>query len=168
MGGYGRAMRNYAGFSGRASRTEFWQFVAALAGMLFVLGLILGPPQGRSIWPIFLIVLVGLVHLVPGLAVTVRRLHDANRTGWWALLNLIPFGGWIVLLGFGVLPGTPGPNRYGPDPLGGTAPQAGASAAQRDVVGEIERLAQLRASGSLSAAEFEVMKAQALREDRVG
>lgn len=168
MGGYGRAMRNYAGFTGRASRAEFWQFVGVLAGILFVLGLIMGPPQGRSIWPTLLIVLVGLGHLVPGLATTVRRLHDANRTGWWALLNLIPFGGWVVLLGFGFLPGTPGPNRYGPDPLGGMAHQAGASAAPRDRVGELERLAQLRASGSLSEAEFEVMKTQALREGRVG
>lgn len=159
-------MRNYAGFTGRASRAEFWQFVGVLAGILFVLGFILGPPQGRSIWPTFLIMLVGLGHLLPGLAVTVRRLHDADRTGWWALLNVIPFGGWVVLLGFGMLRSTPGRNRYGPDPLGNVEMQAAAPPASRDTVGEIERLAQLRANGSLSDAEFEVMKAQALREGR--
>jgi uncharacterized membrane protein YhaH (DUF805 family) len=53
----------------------------------------------------------------------VRRLHDIDRSTWWVLLSLIPFLGAVVLLVFFILPGTPGPNRYGPatdgdDPIG--------------------------------------------------
>ena len=57
-----------------------------------------------------------LAVLIPTLAVLVRRLHDIDRTGWWILINLIPLIGTIVLLVFALMPGTPGSNRYGPDP----------------------------------------------------
>lgn len=57
-----------------------------------------------------------LVHLLPSIAVTVRRLHDTNRTGWWALLAFIPVAGPLVLLYFAVLPGDLQPNNYGPNP----------------------------------------------------
>ena len=61
--------------------------------------------------------------LVPTLAVSVRRLHDTGRSGWWMLLSLVPFGG-IVLLVFDCLDSEPGPNRFGPSPkqlVGGPA-----------------------------------------------
>jgi uncharacterized membrane protein YhaH (DUF805 family) len=57
-----------------------------------------------------------LAVLVPSIAVSVRRLHDIDRTGWWVLIGLVPLVGWIVLLVFHVQDGTPGPNRFGPDP----------------------------------------------------
>ena len=57
-----------------------------------------------------------LVHLLPSIAVTVRRLHDTNRTGWWAALALVPIVGPLVLLYFAVLPGDVQPNNYGPNP----------------------------------------------------
>ncbi len=60
--------------------------------------------------------LVGLGLFLPGLAVTVRRLHDTDRRGWWILLGLIPIIGIIVLIVFYCTAGTPGPNRFGPDP----------------------------------------------------
>jgi uncharacterized membrane protein YhaH (DUF805 family) len=60
--------------------------------------------------------LYSLAVLLPTIAVTVRRLHDTDRTGWWILLGFIPVIGGIVLLVFYVLEGTRGPNRYGPDP----------------------------------------------------
>ena len=63
----------------------------------------------------------GLAVLIPTLAVTVRRLHDIDRTGWWILINLVPLIGTIVLLVFCVMDGTPGNNRYGPNPKGATA-----------------------------------------------
>jgi uncharacterized membrane protein YhaH (DUF805 family) len=53
---------------------------------------------------------------VPGLAVACRRLHDIDKSFWWILIGLIPFVGGIILLVFACLPGTPGQNRYGPDP----------------------------------------------------
>ncbi len=58
-----------------------------------------------------------LATLLPSVAVTVRRLHDIDRTGWWALLILLPIIGWLILLYFHVLKGTDGDNQYGADPL---------------------------------------------------
>jgi uncharacterized membrane protein YhaH (DUF805 family) len=53
---------------------------------------------------------------LPSLAVTVRRLHDTDRSGWWILLNLIPIVGALIVLIFTCLDGTPGDNRFGPNP----------------------------------------------------
>lgn len=64
-----------------------------------------------GIWMLFL-----LVQLIPTLAVSVRRLHDTNRSGWWYLLVLIPIIGGLILLIFFCTDGTPGDNRYGPSP----------------------------------------------------
>ena len=57
-----------------------------------------------------------LAILIPSIAVSVRRLHDIDRTGWWVLISLVPLIGWIVLLVFHVQDSTPGPNKYGPNP----------------------------------------------------
>jgi uncharacterized membrane protein YhaH (DUF805 family) len=57
-----------------------------------------------------------LAVLIPTLALTVRRLHDIDRTGWWILIGLVPLIGGIVLLVFALLDGTPGSNQYGPNP----------------------------------------------------
>jgi Protein of unknown function (DUF805) len=57
------------------------------------------------------------ITLLPGIAVSIRRLHDLDRTGWWILLALIPLIGWIILLIWYISKGTDGPNRFGPDPL---------------------------------------------------
>lgn len=151
--------RRYADFSGRSRRMEFWMFqllgiiVSAvlyalmLAGggldMLMAAASIDGTTGSAelaeaSFGPLFWVGIVllgvwGLASIIPSLAVTVRRLHDRNMSGWYFVgfvvavvaLSLIPvIGGlvilaleigWIVLL---ALPGTPGPNDYGPDPLG--------------------------------------------------
>jgi uncharacterized membrane protein YhaH (DUF805 family) len=58
----------------------------------------------------------GLAIIIPSIAVSVRRLHDIDRTGWWVLISLVPVIGTIVLLVFAVLDGTPGENRFGPNP----------------------------------------------------
>ena len=60
--------------------------------------------------------LFSLAVLIPSIAVSVRRLHDIDRTGWWVLIGLVPLVGQIVLLVFHVLDSTPGPNRFGPNP----------------------------------------------------
>ena len=57
-----------------------------------------------------------LVHLLPSIALTVRRLHDTNRSGWWAAVALVPVAGPLLLLYFAVLPGDVQPNNYGPNP----------------------------------------------------
>ena len=59
-----------------------------------------------------------LIMVIPSMAVTIRRLHDQDKSGWFILLGLIPFVGGIILLVFYCLDGTRGPNRFGPDPKG--------------------------------------------------
>ena len=108
-------LKKYKIFTGRSGRREFWLF--ALGG--FAVGLVLGilsmiPLLGV----IFTIVsvLFSLAILVPSIAVSIRRLHDTNRTGWMLLLCLIPIVGALIVLYFCILEGTAGDNQYGPDP----------------------------------------------------
>jgi len=70
--------------------------------------------SAASLSPISII--YGLAVLVPSLSVTVRRLHDTDRSGWWLLICFVPFIGWLVLLIFLVLEGKRARNRFGPDP----------------------------------------------------
>lgn len=154
-----RPIQRYADFSGRAPRAEYWwYFLGTMIAYLVVMIVenIVGldgtvGPYG----PLSLILMLGL--LVPGLAVTVRRLHDTNRSGWWILIAVIPYfilgvlaagaiasgsmgamasagllglvamAGAIVLLVFMVLPGTKGDNRFGADPYGGASTRAAAA-----------------------------------------
>ncbi|MBK5962427.1 DUF805 domain-containing protein [Rhodoplanes elegans] len=112
--------RNYVGFEGRASRSEYWfwvLFVILVSLATGILDYIIFGPGGLS--PIN--ALASLALFLPGLAVGVRRLHDIDRTGWWMLLVITLIGG-LVLLVFFVMRGTPGPNRFGPDPLAGAMP----------------------------------------------
>ena len=66
-----------------------------------------------------IVVLLGLI--VPGIAVSIRRMHDTGRSGWWLLIGLVPLVGFIVILYFFVQRGTVGPNAWGADPYD-TAP----------------------------------------------
>lgn len=107
----------YATFSGRARRREFWLFTLALFIASIVFAVVDSVVFGTSFsgyGP--LSVLFSLVTFVPSLAVTVRRLHDTGRSGWWLLLVLVILIGWIVLLVFNVQDSKPGPNHYGPNP----------------------------------------------------
>jgi len=120
MNWYLEALKKYATFTGRARRKEFWFFT--LGNFLAVLGLgvvdgLMGnfDPQ-YEIGPLSGLYLLAV--LVPSIAVTVRRLHDTDRSGWWILLGLIPIVGGLVLLYFEVLDSQPGTNRFGPNPKG--------------------------------------------------
>jgi uncharacterized membrane protein YhaH (DUF805 family) len=122
--GFAEAIRsgfaNAFAFRGRASRREYWwwalfQFLVVFTAA--ILDLVLWPESARS--APFGGVLAGLVTLVlfvPTLAVSVRRLHDIDRSGWWFLLVLVPIVGAIVLLVFFLGRGTSGANRFGPPP----------------------------------------------------
>jgi uncharacterized membrane protein YhaH (DUF805 family) len=120
---YLEVLKKYAVFSGRARRAEYWYFVLFNIIVAIVLSLIdtlLGTfdfVQGVGL----LSGLYSLAVLIPTLAVTVRRLHDVDRSGWWIFINLIPLIGTIVLLVFALTDGTPGSNRYGPNPKESTA-----------------------------------------------
>lgn len=106
-------IRNYLGFSGRASRKEYWNFVL----WNFIIGVLLGiiaaiiGDKDRIIN-----LLYGLAVLTPSLAVGARRLHDINFSGWWLLLGLIPFIGAIILAIFALKNSQPGDNKYGSSP----------------------------------------------------
>jgi uncharacterized membrane protein YhaH (DUF805 family) len=116
---YLAVLKNYAGFSGRARRTEYWMFGLVNFVITLVFYILAFLHAGFFI---VLVALYGLAVLVPSLAVLVRRLHDTGMSGWWILIVLVPFVGGIVLLVFTLLPGNHGPNRYGDDPKG--APMA--------------------------------------------
>jgi uncharacterized membrane protein YhaH (DUF805 family) len=166
-------LRRYADFSGRSRRMEFWMwqvakflfsiviwivFFALVGGAMMSAGN--GPEGvmaagGAALIFLLLVMLLGLAIFIPDIAVTVRRLHDTNRSGWWILAPLVPYlVFWVtfgtaassgaspedlmtgplamvgllcllvamvlalVLLVFYFLDGTPGPNRFGPDPKG--------------------------------------------------
>ncbi|WP_460350188.1 DUF805 domain-containing protein [Actinoallomurus acanthiterrae] len=105
-------LRNYAGFDGRARRTEYWMFVLFNVIITVVLDLI-----GMAVRLVGILGFVyGLAVLIPSLAVGVRRLHDTGRSGWWLLIGLIPIIGTIILIVFMATPGDRGDNAYGPDP----------------------------------------------------
>ena len=86
-------------FNGRSRRSEFWW----TALVVLIINAI---TQDTISWLMYLL-------MIP---ITFRRLHDTDRSAWWALLFLIPFIGWLIIIVFNCQAGTPGENRFGPDP----------------------------------------------------
>lgn len=135
---YLKVLKQYADFNGRARRTEFWMFtlfsviasiVLALVDTLIGTATFVSSGSAFVYSPGLLGGIYALAVLIPTLAVTVRRLHDQDKSGWFILLGLIPFVGGIIVLVFMCLEGTRGPNRFGPDPkqdaMAGGYPQGG-------------------------------------------
>ena len=118
MGWYLEALKKYAVFGGRSRRKEYWYFVLfslivslILSAIDALLGTFSSSTNVGLLGGIY-----GLAIIIPSIAVSVRRLHDIDRTGWWVLISLVPVIGTIVLLVSAVLDGTPGQNRFGPNP----------------------------------------------------
>lgn len=137
----------YRSFEGRASRSEFWWFALFMLLINVAVNLVSGflpSAAGNG-----LSALVSLVFLLPNIGVTARRLHDRNLSGWWQLAPIVPAipllamlftmsvaeaalvlvcllaaaaGIWLFVML--ILPGTPGPNRFGPDPLRSAPPDS--------------------------------------------
>ncbi|WP_285244535.1 DUF805 domain-containing protein [Pseudarthrobacter sp. fls2-241-R2A-127] len=119
-----RFFKKYATFSGRASRSEYWWWNLVAAGVSVVLGFLLslipasgsdGQPIGLEAGGVLALILLGLWLLgilVPSIALTVRRLHDSNKSGWWYFISAVPFVGGIVLLIFVLLPPDPAGQQY--------------------------------------------------------
>ncbi len=214
MNSYLKAMSKYGTFQGRSSRSEYWLFTlfAFLIGVAASIVDLILEGHGSGL----LSALASLVHFIPSLAVGVRRLHDINRTGWWllapcggvaivgatviaaissgtqvgpvfALALILLLALVVTLFVFCCLRATPGPTRFGPEPIEPARPGQGGSPggwggtpypgsppgftspgpspapyASRDTIEEVERLSRLRADGSLSEIEFATLKAQAL------
>jgi uncharacterized membrane protein YhaH (DUF805 family) len=118
MNWYLEVLKKYAEFNGRAQRKEYWFFFLISTVISIFLAVIdsftgtISEEAGIGL----LSGLYALAVLIPGLSVTVRRLHDTDRSGWWILIGLIPVIGGIALLIFMVLDSTPGDNQYGPNP----------------------------------------------------
>ncbi|BCJ47892.1 DUF805 domain-containing protein [Actinoplanes ianthinogenes] len=111
------SLTQYVGFRGRARRSEFWWFTLfsfLISLVASVLDLRLGTESMWDNGPVSIIVSIGL--FLPSLAVTVRRLHDTDRSGWWLLACFVPLVGFLVMLVFLVLDGGFETNRFGVSP----------------------------------------------------
>lgn len=105
----------YVTFSGRATRSEFWYwqlFVILLGFVTGVFDAVLFPDT--YFMPINTLASLGMI--LPGIAVSVRRLHDVNRSGWWYLLVCLPIIGWLVLLFWFVQPSATETTQYDGNP----------------------------------------------------
>jgi uncharacterized membrane protein YhaH (DUF805 family) len=123
MNWYVEVLKKYAVFTGRARRMEYWYFALFNLIVSFVLGFIDGMTgtvsQTTGLGLLSSIYLLAV--LIPGIAVSIRRLHDTDRSGWWLLLVFVPLIGAIVLIVFFVQDGKAGANQYGADPKAATA-----------------------------------------------
>ena len=118
MNWYLEVLKKYAVFNGRARRKEYWYYT--LFNIIITIVLAVIDSVAGSFSAATGIGLLGgiyaLAMLIPGIAVSVRRLHDTERSGWWLLIALIPLIGAIVLLVFLVQDSKPGQNQYGENP----------------------------------------------------
>ena len=106
--------KKYGTFSGRASRSEYWYFILLVSGsiLLFVLlGIFAGGPGFAQFIPLMILLYLGV--LVPIIAVTARRLHDINKSGWWQLIELTIIGILLILV-WNITEGEKKKNIYGP------------------------------------------------------
>jgi uncharacterized membrane protein YhaH (DUF805 family) len=107
---------HYVTFSGRAFRSEYWFWALFVAIGMAVTAVLDSEIFGYHPGPSPIKTLFEVVTLLPSLAVAARRLHDTDRTAWWLLL-LLTLIGVIALIVWYCEEGTPGPNRFGPNPL---------------------------------------------------
>ena len=113
----GTCLKKYFVFKGRASRSEYW-FFQLLFTVISIPALIFENTTDDT-YIIFVGIsgIIILLLLIPALAVTVRRFHDINKSGWFVLFQIIPFIGWIIILVMLIEKGTEGKNRFGDYPL---------------------------------------------------
>jgi uncharacterized membrane protein YhaH (DUF805 family) len=148
--------------NGRASRSEYWWWALFLflgsLGATFVLAAIAGGTRSAGAGAIgiagVVLVVAYLIVLVPSITLTVRRLHDTGRSGWWLLISLIPYLGGLILLVFMCLDGTPGPNSWGNRPGGNVPGHTAPGAPLIGVADELHKLEALRVAGTISDEEF--------------
>ncbi|TEA27922.1 DUF805 domain-containing protein [Candidatus Schmidhempelia bombi] len=116
--------KNYANFSGRARRKEYWMytlFYLLFMSILVIASLVICTMKEMDSIAtqhvvIFIVICAYLALFIPTLAVLVRRLHDINKSGWWSLISFVPYVGFIISIIFPLLDSTPGRNQYGENP----------------------------------------------------
>ncbi len=128
--------RKYFNGRGRASQTEFWSWIVflylchcvLLFPFIFIFFAVIlsadggpdllpfEPPENFLYWPIWTFQVLILVFICPTISLFVRRLHDMDYSGWMVIPAFAPVLNWIFVVVLGVWPGTPGANRYGPNP----------------------------------------------------
>ncbi len=119
MRSYFDSMLRYFEFSGRSTRRQYWLFwlittllcLGAIYADYMLYGIVL---NARDYGPFT--VFASIVHFIPGITVTVRRLHDTGRSGWWYLIQLIPLIGTLILLYWTLRGPEQWDNEFGPDP----------------------------------------------------
>jgi uncharacterized membrane protein YhaH (DUF805 family) len=118
MNWYFEAFKKYAVFQGRSGRKEYWFFVlfniivsAALAFLDRITVTFVADTGFGILSAVFTLAVI-----LPGIAVSVRRLHDTGRSGWWFLVTIVPVLGFFLFIYFMVLESDPGSNKYGPLP----------------------------------------------------
>lgn len=119
MNYYSICLSKFADFSGRARRREYWTFALVnclIAMLLLILGLAFGEDSPASN---IMVTIFYLIMLVPSLSVSVRRLHDIGKSGWYMFLSLIPLIGGLILLVWALMDSEPGENQYGKNPKEG-------------------------------------------------
>jgi len=110
---YIKVWKQYADFSGRARRKEYWMFTLFNI-IFFMLSFILGDMLGLEIGVIYM--LYTLAVIIPSLAVCIRRLHDIGKSGWNYLIGLIPLIGGIILIVWFCTDSQAGENKWGANP----------------------------------------------------
>ena len=154
----GACLTKYVQLSGRASRSEFWFFALFQVIVFCVASVVDGS----------LLVLTWLVLLLPGFAVSVRRLHDTGRSGWWTFIQLVPLIGTILLIVWYASDGVRSPNEWGEPLVDASADRAQSPLpnaprlVQADVAQQLAELSRLHCAGHLTLDEFNRAKAKAL------
>ena len=117
IGNYKNVLTNkYSDFKGRASRSEYWLFVLVNVAISIVFQILMSVVRGSTTGTLFVagfFGVIGLALLVPGLAISVRRMHDIGKGGEWIFINLVPFIGAIWFLVLCIKEGEPTANRFG-------------------------------------------------------
>jgi uncharacterized membrane protein YhaH (DUF805 family) len=124
MAWYLLAWQRATDFSGRSRRTEYWMFqlfnflAALMLGLLAFAGGALFGEGEKDAFNVFAVCMgvFGVISFIPALSITIRRLHDIGRSGWWYLIAFVPVIGGLILFVFTLLDSDPDRNEYGPNP----------------------------------------------------
>jgi len=158
MRAYFRVMRHSFDFTGRTGRSDFWWY-SAITGLIWGALFIMARGGASSAEVAFAI--FSVVHVIPTVAADVRRLRDAGRSPWWMLIVVIPLG-IFFLTAFWCLPSAP-PGRAPDDGRREEPNFDGRPRGATSLIGELEKLAALRATGAIDENEFLIMKERLMR-----